>query len=460
MRATSLIQAMVQGTDGKIFLESFEGLNWGADQQWSTTQGNPQTSQQTAEDGLKSLIMDSSFPQTENDRSSTPFDYMTGYFFDDHTETASAFMPFLEAIRTPGTTVWGLGVDNATSTTKYTYINAGAKVASSVTRTTGWHRFSFRRETTDYVLKIDGVTVATVASGSLPWEKVRVGSTNATGTTFGFFDFIQVGKDQHITFRGLSAGQKLSLFLEDGTQIGTTVTVTGTTAQVDVSGEDVINQILPVFVKLTRTDGTNPRFLSGILRAWAGDVWTLYVVDFGRKVGALDPRRNVRREDEESNSGKDQSITFNAKERVTIITNDITDAQRRQILAWWSHAQLGKSYSVAIDSNNMYNGVLTVAAAPGDTTVTVDDPGGAAAGAAVVLRRTDNLKAEEKVIQSVAGSVITFTDPVIYEYEIGDLVRSNRYWPVARANDKQADVGLSNLKLNRWSFLHSFREVI
>ena len=102
MSKQTLIQALVQADTGRLLFESFEGLNWGSDQGWTTLQGSPQASSDTAQDGLKSLKMDSTYPQIEKDLTTEGIGYAVAWFFDDATETSSAFAPFLEVERLPG----------------------------------------------------------------------------------------------------------------------------------------------------------------------------------------------------------------------------------------------------------------------------------------------------------------------------------------------------------------------
>lgn len=455
MSGPTLLQALVLGGEGRLLFESFEGLNWGSDQGWTTLQGSPQASSDTAQDGLKSLKMDSTYPQIEK-VISAGFELLVGWFFDDHTETASAFAPFLQARKT-GSTNWGLGVDNGTSTGFYTKEAAGAKTATTVARSTGWHRFSFERIGSDYILKIDGTDVGVAAgTGTASFDRVRVGSTNAAGTAFGYFDFIQIGTSPLVTVRGLQSGQKVSLYDSTGAQIGSTATSTGASVTINVAAED--QPMAKAFVRITRTDGANPRFRSGGQEMFGGDTWTLVEVQVERKVGMLDPRRDTRREDTESNSGKHQSIFFNARDRVIITMNEITEDQRHQFLQWWAWAQRGFVYSVAIDAEDVYNGELQAAVAPGATVVSVDAAAGAAAGSWMQLRRTDNLHGEEVLIASISGTNITLASPLIYAYRVNDTLRSLRYWPFVRSLDKAQNISLANLKQKRWNFAHSFKE--
>lgn len=459
MKGTTLIQAMPQAVSGRILFESFEGINWGQDQGWTVTQGSPLTSQDTAQDGLKSLKMSAApsadtYPQIEK-VISTGFEYLVGYFFDDHTETASTFDPFIQARKTGGSN-WGLGVDNGTSTGFYTKEDGGVKSVTAVARTTGWHRFLFQRVGSDYILKIDGTDVGVAAAtGTASFDRVRVGSTNAIGTAFGYFDFIQIGTFPYVTFAGLQVGQKVSLYDSSGSLVGTQ-TASGTSVTINVSAEE--QPMRNAFVKITRTDGTFPLFQSSGLEIFAGDTWTLLSVNFGRRATMLNPVPDVRREDTETNSGKNQSIFFNSRDRVSFTMTEITEDQRHQLLRWWAWAKRAFVYSVAIDSNKVFNGAATAVVAAGATVVPVDDAAGAAAGDFVMMKRTDNLHGEEVQILSISGNNVTITAPLIYEYRVGDTLRSLRYWPFAIASDKTLNVTLTSLKDNRWNFVHSFKE--
>jgi len=453
MRATSLIQALLPSVDGRVMFESFEGLNWQTDQSWQIINGTPVSSSNAAEEGLKSLILDSTFPHIYNAKE---FELCVGYFYDDSSETTGGIKPFLRC-RVKGTAnFYGLGVDNSVSTTHYCKNVAGVITATSIARTTAWHRFAIMKSGTAVVLIVDTSTEHTAAGAATDvFDRVEVGCTVYAGTHFGYFDYIQLADSKDIEVKGLSPGQKVSFYKEDDTQIGSTVTVTVDSASFSVEAEDFP---LSSYFKITRTDGTNPRFRSPLLKAWAGDDYILYEVDFSRKVTAPEPIRIVKLENKESNSGKNEGIFFHARETCRVAWEHITDEQMQSLLTWWSYAQQSKVYSVAIDSNQMYDGRLSAAATAYATGVTVVDAAGLQAGAWCILKRTDNVRADFVQIASVSGTTVTFNGNINYSYRVGDILRSIYYFPFVINTDNQLNTRLVNQKAKRWTFMHSFKE--
>lgn len=455
MSGPTIIQALADSKNGRLLVESFEGLNWQTDQDWTVVTGVPASSSDTGFDGLKSFKMDSTYPQIEK-LPTGGFELMIGYFRDDASETASTFQPFLLARKTSGAE-WGLGVDNAVSTTHYVKQDGGVKSVTTVARTTAWHRFSFERVGSDYILKIDGTDVGVAAAtGTASFDRLRVGAANATSTAFGYFDFIQVGIKPYITFRGMEVGQLLTLYDSTGASLGSG-TEAGSGVTINVATE---NQPVDSFITITRVNSGNPLFLSGIFKMFGGDVRTYLTVSFNRRVTAMDPKTHVDRNDQEANAGRNESITFNVRDRVLIVLNDITEQERHQLRKWWTVAQRAFVYSVAIDSDDVYNGELTSAVEPGDTVINVGDAAGAAPGQWFKLRRTDNFKVEEVQIASISGTAITLESQVDYAYRVGDTLRSLRFWPFVITTDKSLGVDLLSLRDKRWGFRNSFKEAL
>lgn len=452
MKSTTLIQAMLPQVDGRVLFESFEGLNWQTDQNWITINGSPASSSDVAKDGLKSFIVDSTFPQMYN---ASEFELAAGWFFDDSAETTGGVKPFLQCRRKGGATLWGLGVDNSVSTTHYCKKVSGVVTVTAVARSTAFHKFGVFRSGSDIVLQIDDVTVSTsVGAGTAVFDRVELGATVYAGTEFGYFDFIQLATSQNLTVHGLEAGQKISLYLEDDTLIST-VTVSGTSAVWAIQAEDFP---MSAYFKLTRTDGINPRFRSDVLEMWAGDNRAFYEINFDRKVTAQDPMMDVMRTDKEANAGVNEGIFFHAREVNKIAFQGLTEEQRQTVYPWWAYAQESSVYAVAIDSSLTYDGRLAVAPTANDSTITVDSADGLGAGAKILIKRTDNIKMEIKEVASVAGAIVTLTTPLLYTYRVGDFARSIYYHPYCISTDKKIPLRLSNQKIKRWNFIHTFKE--
>ena len=99
--------------------------------------------------------------------------------------------------------------------------------------------------------------------------------------------------------------------------------------------------------------------------------------------------------------------------------------------AWWAWARQGKTFSFALDSDNVLSTTLDGSAASGQKVVPLTSTTGFTAGDVALVRAEDaDDEFELIVIDSVSDGVsITSTTDLIYSYEETDSCRHKDYFP-------------------------------
>ncbi len=114
------------------------------------------------------------------------------WFYDDASDTSLAGMARVDGGGWDDGSSWrGIGVDTAVSTTSYVYRSGTTEVATTVTRTTGWHRFLWDyRSGVKVDLYVDGTLVASTP-GVTSFNRVAMGNWwgSAYAGTVYFDDF-------------------------------------------------------------------------------------------------------------------------------------------------------------------------------------------------------------------------------------------------------------------------------
>ena len=454
----TIIQNVAKVKDGQLLFESFESENFTTQQAWTLLNGVPTTSTFTSEIGTRSFILDGTFPLLEKSfpAPGPTFNWSVGYFSDDTTITAGGYEPFIRWELTSGGGEWGLGVDNAVSTVFYTRILNGVKSASPIARADGFRQFVFHHDGVDVNLYVDGVLAGSaVPGGGTDFRFIEIGEISGAGSpSFGYIDNVQVCLNREIKFKNLTDGQVVTIFNEDNALIGTE-TAAGGVANVSVGFTDSPFQ---GYYKISREDGVGAFIYSATQSLAAGDLFFVEIIDFGRRATTFAPVPSTNRTDKEANFPITETIWFNTRDQVQFSVNQLVHEQQKQLLRWWSQASRSIAYGVAIDSDNTINARVTVDVEDNAESVTVDDVGGIGRGATLILRRPDNFHQEYVEVASVAGLVVTLTGPTMYEYPAGSFVRSEFFWPQALSNDRALGISLSNIKVKRWNFSHSFKE--
>lgn len=454
----TILQSQARNQSGLLLVESFESTNFASDQGWTVLNGAPSISNIVSFSGLFSLIMDSSYPQIQKTFSSAYY-WSAGYFYDDASVVGSTFKPFIIWKDSVAVLTYGLGVNDAIMAGRYIMKNgSGADTSTGVLRTTGWHRFEFyyNLATTTLNLKIDGVIVKTQVVTFNP-TIIQVGASAFTGTPiFGYFDLIQVTRSPFFEFNELDNGQVVKLFSDADVLLGT-ATAASNVATIDASA---VNQAFAGYVTITTKQGIRPFFQGGVISYASGDKWALNVFDLGRRVSSFGKPRMAARSDLESTSGKNQSLFYFSRDKVSLTLSDLTDDQVQTLHRWWGNAQTGAVFSVAIDSDDLYFQKLTANTVGAATSITVASVAGVNKNSQLMLTRDAGIASEVAKVLSAAATTITFTAALLEQYLIGDAVRHAYYWPFCITTDQAFDPRLINPKLKRWTVTISFKEAL
>lgn len=461
----TIIQSMSRGQNGLQLLENFESQNFLGDQGWQVVNGVPTTTNVVAYSELRSFQLDLTYPKIKK-TFTTPFRWSAGWFFDDPAQTITTFNPFIQwqSIAAPAT--WGIGVNNAISTTNYTMTVANVQSASPVVRTAGWHRFEILHdEFFDEVrLKIDGVLISTLAFPGLNFTVLFLGVNTFVGATaFGYWDLIQVTKSAYIKFTNLAPaslaqGALSSLYLTDGTPVSLNDTVVG--GVVFVAPLYPINVPFDGYFVFSKTDRVLPLFRGPVQSFSGGDVWNYHEFNLGRRVSTFMKTRKAMRTDLEATSGINQSLFYFSRDMVGLTLTDLTDDEQQSLQRWWGYAKSGNVFSAAIDSQDLFVGKLTLATGGNATTITLDTTAGLNQKSKIMLTRANGQTFEVAEVKSIAGLVVTLQQALVEGYEIGDQVRHSYYWPFAITTDAAFMASLTNTKLKRWTAMISFKEAI
>jgi len=461
----TIVQSMSRGQNGLQLLENFESDNFIADQGWTLVNGVPKTTNTVAYSELRSFQLDLTYPKIKK-VFATPFRWSAGWFFDDPAQTVTTFNPFIQwqSIAAPAT--WGIGVNNAISTTKYTMTVNGVQVASAVTRTAGWHRFEIWYDDflSDVRLKIDGSTISTVVIGGLNFTVLFLGVNTFVGATaFGYWDLIQAARSPYMKFFNLApasitAGGAYSIYTADGTLVaGPGGIIGGTVNQGFVYPLDMP---FDGYFAFTKIGDVLPKFRGPIQSFCVGDVWNYNEFNLGRRVSTFRKTRKVSRSDLESTSGINQSLFYFSRDMVGLTLTDLTDDEQQALQRWWGYAKSGNVFSAAIDSQDVFIGKLTVATGGNASTITLDTTAGLNRKSKIMLTRANGQAFEVAEVKTIAGLVVTLQQQLVEGYEIGDQVRHSYYWPFAITTDAEFMASLTNTKLKRWMATINFKEAI
>jgi len=459
----TILQMMVPGIEGQMLFESFEGTNWQSDQEWSVINGNPQASSDAPYIGTKSFKLDDgTWPLIEFDGTGTPqlnFRWAVCYFQDDATVITGTFTPFMlvEGAAAGGFDA-GIGVDLSVSTGFYCKRSAGVNTATAIARTNGYHQFAIHNSGGILTAYIDGVSVGVVTPDSLELRSLRLGEITGSGTPgWGYFDNVQLATERDIVVNNVPDGALVTLMDEDHVSIASATAAAGA-ATLSVGFN---NSPFVALIKTTKADGVQGQLQSGLQEIFAGDAFRQHIIDFGRRVDSFDYPPVVKRNDNESNSGVNETIFFNARNSPKISVPHITDSQRRELLGWWGFAQRANVYGVAIDSDKLLNVRVSSSTAKQGVVSIVQTPNTEfAIGQKLIIRHPDNLFWEsiEIIGLGTMPNSIQLKDPLIHTYPTGSFIREEFYWPQVITLDKKLGISLSNTRLKRWHFTNTFKE--
>lgn len=461
----TLIQTLGQNTEGQILFEDFESPGFVFDQGWTIVHGVPVQSPNVAKRGQYSFPMDSSYPAIKKTLAAPIQSALVSvWFYDDASNTTSTFSPLIQ-FKDNSTSTFAIGVDNSTSTTKYVFNKGAGNYASTVTRTTGWHRFTFWCTYGEADMWIDNTDQQTVLATFAFLESVTVGASNYTSTAFGYFDWVQLSSNRYINVAPTASGDTVSFT----STAGTVYSPLGVSIGGGISGYDFALVDFPLEGDLTiKSQASGQIYYHGLdMSFWGGDIWTYQPFSFGRRPSLINTPPMATRDDRYANSGIRQSTFFNSIERAQLVFTDLTEQQKNQIQGVWSIMARGGAFGVALYEERVFLATLangaTYPATPGNTQVQLSTVAGLGVGDRLVLRSATGYSREILTVSFIgsAPNVVTFSTPLVDTYSDGDQARALYYWPQARATDKGLQQSLTNpRKQSRWNITLNFEETL
>ena len=469
----TILQSLSARREGSMLFESFESPAFMQNENWTLLNGTPVITDSVTKQGLYSLVMDSSYPQIQK-KFSTPYSYSTVWFYDDATQTASTFKPnviWSQPDAPGGPLAFSLGVDNSVSTGFYVayYGNLMIPVITTVARTTGWHRFTMFTIplSAQIIMLVDNVN-ATTLSGLVHLNTITLGASVYTGTPFGYFDWVQVYVDNFITLYNVQSAQTLHLYLKSS---GTVIHSQGTPApstslvQIDVSQVDFPAQ---GYMAVSNGQyGDQSFFQSDIKDLNGGDIYLLNLYRFGRRPSSIGPVPTETRNDIKAVSGAKQSTFFYDQDTVTLTYRGLTEAQKDDLLRWWTTVKRGETFSVAVEESDIFLDFtqLPVTAYPVGQLVLSNPNVGQ--GQKLTVQSPD-AEIKENVVLA-AGAVtdpitgfttVNLVTPQAEAVDAGLQVRALYYWPFANTTVKSLSENLESVQNSFWTVVIQFEELI
>lgn len=131
----------------------------------------------------------------------------------------------------------------------------------------------------------------------------------------------------------------------------------------------------------------------------------------------------------------------------------------RQLYAWWSWAQRGEAYAVALDSADVIDTTLDGAAPAGQDVIPLTATAGIVIGNRYKIREVSGNEEEKIEVASIsAGISVTATANLKYGYLSGDTFQSPEFLPKVISLDGVKPWGPS--RSIAFTLDHRFREVI
>ena len=460
----TVLQSLAQRQDGLLLFESFESQNFALDQSWLVLNGTPTITPNAAKEGLYSLEIDSSCPLIQN--TAAYFQYAAVWFFDDATKTTQGATPALMLSDSATGLTFGVGVNNSCSTGFYSVRqDSGSWIATSIPRTSGWHRFSMSPPVagTPHLFIDNADTGYSSGAGASPFfNTIQVGCQANTGDGWGYMDWVQVCLTSTLTVYNLTDPQGVLLVCAGNVPQATS---SSGQASLDLSAVDV-----PVdgYLAVTQTVAPNsaPVYQSDIINVSAGDVYFLNQYRFGRRPSTLSIAPTGSRNDTKAVDGPKQSVFFYDTDKVTLTFEGLTEAQANGLLAWWTTAKRGEVFSVAVEENDIYidSTQSAVTAFPtGQIVVAYSPPG---IGKVLTVQSPDGTIKENVTVAGASFDVpsglwtVSLAAPQAEAVQSGMQVRARYYWPFCTADTTQLSVALASPKVKRWTAQIVFEETV
>ena len=374
--ANSVLAYLQKIQDGVIFSEGFENPNWLTAEGWTTLQGTPLNSQGPAKQGLFSFQCTgtSSTLSVIYKALNSNGHFFSGWFYDDPSQTTQPG-PFI-TLQGPTSDI-SVGVRNSVSTTKYSYSTSAyvPNTASTVSRVLGWNKYEIFISGSSGSLLINGNLVASFSAASFPFiilVYINSGNLADTGTTFGYFDEIEVCSDVFATINNIkNSTQKVSVYDSSNNFLSSQTGSSGN--QVTFSTSPTGD--LPVSWFFEISDQNNMsiiQYRSPLMQINPGDIYVYQPCPFNTKVQDWQPKENDLINQNQSTSGVTETL-FNGFKPMHTFTakNAVGYAIKNKLNNFYAYCAQGFPFSMMIDNSNVGFGVLSAAPGNGAQSVSV-----------------------------------------------------------------------------------------
>lgn len=482
---TSKLAFMNKIQDGFLFREDFESADFVDNDGWQTVQGVAEHSKNEVVAGKYSLLLagtqdEDGFPVIiRKDVSSFDnFDkrMFTVWFFDDMNALLEG--PFVK-LGLASNRWLQIGARNAISTVNYSCNPALTSTEDSfadsgIARSAGWHKFQIRNNgsgggNTVFELFIDDTSVRTltipVASLLIETIYLQAAQTGMVTDSFGYFDEVRYQRRTDFSILGVN-GRRVSAGTLGSTDNLLSTSSLAIEADVVPAPNAYEVQISQIIRTATQTD--NYEFLSIFLQNVDfenGDIWVISEIDFGRKMTSYQDDPSTRGSSTSAVDGTSETLTVGRLESIgASVRCLIGDEWVANSQNFFQYARQGKPFSLTLDSDDVVLNTTYVAAAAGDTILTVNNTLGvfnAEIGRFYVVEDEDRTIRQMFKASNVVGNSVYLDRPLIADIPVGSFVRSLNYWPTIELVDpQQAGLQLINPRTQRYDWNFQFREYV
>lgn len=447
--------------DGMLFREDFESDRFVTNDGWFLLQGIATQSKAQAVAGLFSLLLkgtqdDADLPvilqQNVPPIISGQQPTVTAWFYDDAAETVLEG-PFLKIMLSDGSFIQ-MGARNGTSTTHYSCnppatFTEDTFAVTAVARSTGWHKFQIKYNNVwvRFEIYIDGVDVlhltppTTYVVESIYLQAAVLG--NAVDS-FGYFDELRYQQDWYTFFWGV-AGRRINVVGLGHTDQA--ISGPGNLYKLEANTNPEANaydiEISQAIPSATVIGNYEKLAMSRYdMDYQGGDAFMFKEVDFTRRPTAYAGERpTTRGSRSQSPTGTTETITTGRQDTAPFEVDGLQGVEWLQRAQdYFDYARTGEPFAFALDSDDTVVAQLAADAAAFQSQVTVIptlDVNGSGIQEDQYYIIEDQGRNHRQVLRviDVTANAVTFDGLLHYDYEVGDYVRSMRYWPLMEMAD-------------------------
>jgi hypothetical protein len=469
--ANSRLDWIQKTRDGVVFVETFENPLFLSADGWTVLQGKPAQSLAQSKSGIASWDNAAVVPGTTTQ--SLPVAYVSVsdntvssnypvcvWFYDTGDTTSPG--PYFKILLSNGS-YFSMGVRNSVSTSKYCYsvLGAGADnptIASTTTRTIGWHSFYVVFTATTYAAYVDSNILVSATATVSNLQKLYLCSdvVGGPGPSFGYFDNL-----------GYYRGIGIQVWFDPAVSTGAGAFYDSSNNYVGTASLDASNlmrfqpnlpgTIFPIsyYFEIPAAVSTILLLRTTLYQFNPGDIYQMYDLNFGRKFDHIDTVPTSLANRNTTNFGETEVLQYGLKDvhsfylkRLGVPSDKLTgDQAYKAARNWFQAAQSGNPFSVMADDykENALGVVASYTQGGAGSTVTImpnlgTNPTDAfKVGSNFIIRDNANTKKQEVTLATKGNVTLSFDAALNFDTNVGDYVYSARLYPFCEIGKNTLD---------------------